>query len=186
MVEPVDTNNKINNAVQPIEVEAAIAPTAVAVAPTSLMLMAFEIYKLAAVLGLQISRNERASADDNKKMIKHWNKIGVDNTKGQGTAGLLVAVAGLAVAGYALTYDANNSDRRLVTKASDLTPQILGMWTQSYSAAVQEANGKSSLIQTDLTNPARGADSFRSNVEEASKNVCQNVFQLVAQSARGG
>jgi len=152
------------------------------------MLMAFEIYKLAAVLGLQISRNERASADDNKKMFKHWSKVGVDSTKGQGTAGACVSVAAFAVTFLSVTAGVvrDAHDQAVFQKASDLTTGLGNIWTQGHAAAGQEASGKSSLLQTDLTNPARAADSFRSNVEQASTEVCRNIFQLVAQSARGG
>jgi hypothetical protein len=174
---------------------AAPAPVVEKEAPAQgMMAVAFDLYKLAAVLGLSISKNERSSTEETKKMYKHWSKVGVDSTKGQGTTGFFVAAMAFTIPlagelGHVMKNTPSNdrkANNQFFQKISDLTPQFLSPWTQGQAAAGQEAQGKSSLLQTDLQNGPQAASQFRNNVEEASKNMAQNIFRLVADAAKNG
>ena len=198
MTATVDTTQAPRPTFEPVEtapVVVAPAPTEVATAPSeSLMTQAFALYQLAAVLGLQFSKNERASTEDNKKMFKHWTKVGTKGTTDQATAGLfvaflalgapLIAEAGLQHVGY------NHAQRQAAAphlqELGKLTPQILDFWPKGHQATQQEASGKASLLQTDLTNGSQVAAQYRNNVEEGAKNVFQLAARMNGDAARNG
>jgi hypothetical protein len=183
---PVEAAPAVIVSPAPLVKEETLAP--------GMMAVAFDLYKLAAILGLSISRNEKASTEESKKMYKHWSKVGVDSTKSQGTSALAIAAAAFAIPLLAKTGQIYMSvpenqqkiNDPLFQKIGDLTPQFLSPWTQGQAAAGQEASGKAQLLQSDLANGPQTASQYRSNVEESSKNLAQNIFQLVASAAKNG